>query len=76
MRDAERLLDEYLGDGAYVYLSPCREVVLYTSDGIEEKNTVVLDDVELAALERWLDRMRSFLAEHDQAPLGRPDEDK
>ncbi len=57
-----RYFETYLGDGAYAYLSDYREIVLYTSDGITETNTVVLEPDVLAMFESWLPRMKDALA--------------
>lgn len=57
-RDPHRTGEDYLGDGAYVYLDPVGCVVLYTSDGIRETNRVVLEPEVLVAFERWLARLR------------------
>ena len=62
-----RYEEDYLGDGAYVYMSPAREVVLYTSNGVEETNQVVLEPAVLAAFERWMTRVGERLAAHDAA---------
>ena len=53
-----RHFEEYLGDAVYVYLDDFRGVVLYTSNGIEETNTVVMEPEVLADLERWVKRVR------------------
>ena len=50
----KRYFEDYLGDGAYVYLDPFGDVVLYTSNGISETNRVVLESSVLSAFERWL----------------------
>jgi hypothetical protein len=57
-----RYFEIHLGDGAYCYLSPAGDVVLYTSNGLEETNTVVLDGIHttgaLSKFEEWLSMMR------------------
>jgi hypothetical protein len=57
---------EYLGDGAYVedgvYLG---EVVLTTSNGITNTNTIVLGSDEIAMLFRFLERVRAQLRRAD-----------
>lgn len=58
----------YLGDGASVELDP-RGVVLTTSDGTRDTNTVVLEPSVLAAFRRWL------RAHVDHQP-GTPDADR
>ena len=58
---AERAFEDYLGDGAYVYLDQYGAVVLYTSNGIETTNRVVLEAEVLAAFTRWLDRVQQEL---------------
>ena len=55
-----RYEEDYLGDGAYVYVAPDRSVVLYTSNGIDETNTVYLDPYVLGVFERWLVRVREL----------------
>ena len=54
-----RYYEDYIGDGAYVYLSPSRDVVLYTSDGITKTNTVVMEPSVLKAFQRWLKRVEA-----------------
>jgi hypothetical protein len=56
-----RHLETYLGVGAYVYLSDWDEVVFYTSNGITETNTVVLDTDGLRMLMNWLPQMQEFI---------------
>lgn len=60
-----RILEDYLGDGAYVYLSPSRNVVLYTSDGVIETNRVELEPDVLRSFDEWVVRMREWLSEYD-----------
>lgn len=45
----------YLGDGAYVGLSRWSEVHLWTTNGVEVTNNVVLGRYELESLMRWLE---------------------
>lgn len=59
-----RRFEDYLGDGAYVYVSEFGEVVLYTSNGYRETNTVVLDQTCMAAFDRWRKRVN---ADHQAA---------
>ncbi len=59
----KRHMAEYIGDGAYVYLDDCANVVLYTSDGITETNRVVIDVGHVAMLERWLSEMHKYVLE-------------
>lgn len=58
-----RHYEDYIGDGAYVYISDFNEVVLYTSDGITETNTVVMEPSVLSSFERWLARARQAMTE-------------
>ena len=44
----------YLGDGVYVDREGDYEMVLTTSDGIEDTNTIHLDGVVILALLEWL----------------------
>ncbi len=60
-----RFEEDYLGDGAYVYMSPSRDVVLYTSNGIHETNVVVMEPSVLAAFERWITLIGEMLAAKD-----------
>lgn len=43
----------YLGDGVYVEHDGY-SVVLVTHDGVEDTNTVILDDYTLVSLVQWL----------------------
>lgn len=52
-----RILETYLGDGAYVYYDGYH-VWLYTSDGHGETNRVALDPHVLPAFEEWLTQLR------------------
>jgi hypothetical protein len=45
---------EHLGDGAYVRFTDFGEVELFTHNGIETLNRVVLDGVALTNLRRWI----------------------
>ncbi len=58
-----RYFEDYLGDGAYIYLSPYNSVVIYTSDGYSETNTVVLEPACMRAFDRWRERMEAGRAE-------------
>lgn len=71
-----RLFHDYLGDGAYVYLDPGCDVVLYTSNGIVEENHVVLGEHELANFEGWVARMREGVAKirEEQSELSKEGE--
>ena len=62
-----RYLESYIGDGAYIYMDACRNVVLYTSDGYSETNRVVIDMCDVPTLMRWIARRRAALCEHDDA---------
>lgn len=44
----------YLGDGAYVYKNDFNDVVLYTSDGINETNHVVLEPEVFGVFMKWV----------------------
>ena len=58
----DRICEDYIGDGAYVYLTPYQDVVLYTSNGIEETNRVVLEPPVMRAFERWQVRVKQEVA--------------
>jgi hypothetical protein len=53
----------YLGDGAYVELTPCGEIRVYTSDGISEKNSVVMEG-------RPADLLIAFIRAHRERLVG------
>ena len=61
-----RYLEDYVGDGAYVYMDPSRSVVLYTSDGITETNHVVIDVGDIPSLLGWFEWRKAALEEHDK----------
>ena len=44
----------YLGDGVYVYLDSYGAFVLYTSDGLSETNTIVIEPETLESLQEWM----------------------
>ena len=46
----------YLGDAVYVERSDAGDIVLTTSDGILDTNTIFLDQHVLKALLEWLKR--------------------
>ena len=48
--ELKEMKELYLGDGAYARMSPFGEVVIYTSNGLEATNTVVLGLHEVDAL--------------------------
>ena len=50
--------EEYLGDGAYARLDSCGDVVVYTSNGMQVTNEVVLEPHVLQTFERWLANLR------------------
>ncbi len=52
---------EYLGDGVYVSFSPFGEVVLTTGhhEPAQADNTIVLEPQVLAALEKWVERLKA-----------------
>lgn len=56
---SDRRFETYLGDGAYVYLDPYGGVVLYTSDGINETNRVVLEPEVLSHFRMWVEQART-----------------
>jgi len=62
-----RYLEQYIGDGAYVYMDPYRGIVFYTSDGIHETNTVVIDIGGISILLDWIARREEFLRSYDTA---------
>ena len=53
---SKRLFEDYLGDGLYVYHDGYH-VWLYTSDGVEETNSVALEPAVLDAFNRWVARL-------------------
>lgn len=55
---SQRHRESYIGDGAYTYVNDFGDVVLYTSDGVEQTNTIVLEPIVLRAFERWLENGR------------------
>jgi hypothetical protein len=56
----------YLGDGAYARFDGFA-VVLTTSDGIYNTNTIVLEPQVLVAFERWVAELRrSFVAQDSE----------
>ncbi len=57
-KNPDRLFEQYLGDGAYVYWSVSGNVVLYTSDGVTETNRVELEVEVLNSFETWLEAAR------------------
>lgn len=52
----------YLGDGTYCGLDH-RGIILYTSDGVDRTNTVVLGPAELKAFLHWLNDLEKKLGE-------------
>lgn len=48
-----RYFEQYMGDGAYAYMNEARQVVLYTSNGVEETNEVVLEPEVLEMFLNW-----------------------
>ncbi len=62
MPDPNRHLEDYIGDGAYVYMESWGDVVLYTSDGIRETARVCLEPEVLQAFKRWLERRDEYIA--------------
>jgi hypothetical protein len=48
-----RYFEQYMGDGAYGYMNEARQVVLYTSNGVEETNEVVLEPEVLELFLNW-----------------------
>jgi hypothetical protein len=73
MEIPERILERYLGDGAYVYHNGYR-ICFYTRSGLRETNRVALDDDALAAFDRWradlkteMERFRKAAAEEQAA---------
>lgn len=50
----------YLGDGVYIQEGSYRgEFILTTEDGISVQNTIVLDDVVIAAMIRYFNKART-----------------
>lgn len=52
-----RAYENYIGDAVYVFRSKFNDVVLYTSNGIQETNRVVLEPAVLEAFMRWMNRV-------------------
>lgn len=52
---------DYIGDGAYVDFDGY-SVVLTTEDGLRATNTIVLEPEVLVAFERWVKRLREWIA--------------
>ena len=52
---AVRLYETYIGDGAYVYMTAWGDVMIYTSNGIEETNSICLEPSVLSSFQEWLD---------------------
>ena len=49
----------YLGDGLYAYVEPDHTVVVYSSDGLSEKNHVYLEpEVGMKMLVEWWAQIR------------------
>lgn len=48
---------QYIGDGCYVEMRGT-DIVLTTSNGIEDTNTIVLEPIVYAALYEYVDRIR------------------
>ena len=46
---------EYLGDGVYVETDHHGGIILTTSNGLHDTNTIYLDDSVLPVLKEWLD---------------------
>ncbi len=47
--------ETYLGDAVYIRVREYGDIELYTSDGYEKTNIIVLDDMVLSSLRRWLE---------------------
>ena len=60
----------YLGDGAYVRWDEYGAVVLYTSDGLKETNTVVLEPEVLRNFVEWLEWSRTTPAQGEEDERG------
>jgi len=58
-----RQYEEYLGDGVYVYLDDYGAVVLYTSNGFNETNRVVLEPAVFSQFEHWIEHVRKSEAQ-------------
>ena len=57
-------MKNYLGDGVYVQEGSFQgEVVLTTSNGIQDTNTIVLEPAVLRNLQEWLKRDLEALGE-------------
>jgi len=46
---------EYLGDAVYVDMDQFGSMVLTTSDGMQDTNTIVLESEVIRALLRWIE---------------------
>ena len=55
---SQRFFEDYLGEAVYVYVVSWGDVVLYTSDGIQETNRIILEPVVLDAFFRWVERVK------------------
>lgn len=62
----DRLFEDYLGDGLYVYHDGWH-VWLYTSNGVSETNRVALEPGVLGRLQDWLERVRTELSGEEDA---------
>lgn len=56
----------YIGDGAYVDFDGYA-VILTTEDGIRATNTVVMEPEVLVEFERWVKRLREWIAARSEA---------
>ena len=61
-RDTIRYDETYLGDGAYCYLSACKELVFFTANGITESNHVVIEYGDIPSIHRFISRIPSTIA--------------
>ena len=61
-----RYFEDYIGDGAYVYMDPARNIVLYTSNGITETNQVVLEPQVFQSFLAWIKRVEEALLRSEQ----------
>ena len=48
----------YLGDGAYVCLSEYREVIVYSSNGLNVLERVLLERTALDVLTHWIEKTK------------------
>jgi len=60
---------EYLGDGAYAEFDGWN-IILTTSNGIEDTNRIVMEPDVSAVFIRWLDRLKAECKKKNQEAAG------